>query len=430
LTRGADPNRLSRFGLAAIHLATMKKVPWRSFRGICYLLDGRDDLYTRWESMLNNTLYQLLRYGGDPNLKSAVSRMHHCQHTCWRSADCSHRGQRVLHFACGSGNEKMVELLLRNRADPGLYDDEGYLPLFSALSQDHAGIAICLLQDHVEPGHLVVVQTSQSTTLHVACRFASPNVVEFLLDRRANPNVSDSHGKTPLHEVVCQNCPELEDRVIQTLQLLSDHGASPDIESEQFATARDIGIMCLSPRIREMFTTPPLKDVPIPRSRLRASKLKAPVSRAPSTGGILTHHHNTQLDADSNDPFPSLGNSSTIQDGDAKFNKPQAVWFDKPVIEQLFTSKSSSLGLCDNVARQVPLAAKSSAEEVDSKQKVPEVVENAQGAFITSSSAKFWGSFSPQPHQDSRPAPELIGETKSPRHKNQKKKKWVALDIV
>ncbi|KAJ0131384.1 Uncharacterized protein HZ326_25516 [Fusarium oxysporum f. sp. albedinis] len=166
--------------------------------------------------------------------------MHHCQHTYWRSADCSHRRQRVLHFTCSSGKEKMVELPLSNGADPVLYDDEGCHSLFSALSQDHSGISIRLLYDHVEPGHLVVIQTSQSTTLHVACRFASPHVVNFLLERGADPNVCDSHGKTPVHEVVCQNCLELEDRIIQTLQLLSDYGASADIESERYETARDV----------------------------------------------------------------------------------------------------------------------------------------------------------------------------------------------
>ncbi|KAF4418686.1 putative ankyrin repeat protein [Fusarium austroafricanum] len=323
----------------------------------------------------------------------------------------------------------MVELLLRNRADPGLYDDEGYLPLFSALSQDHAGITICLLQDHVDPGHLAVIQTSQSTTLHVACRFASPIVVECLLEGRADPNVSDSHGKTPLHEVVRQNCSELEDRVIQTLHLLADYGASPDIESEQFVTARDIGIMALSPWIREMFATSRVENAPIPRNRLRASKLKAPVLRASSPGGIPTHQHNTQLDVDSNNSFSSLVNPSMAQGGGVKFNEPQTVWFDKPVTEQLFTPKSSSLGRCDNLARQAPLAAKSLSERVDSKQKVPEVLENVQGAFMTSNSAKFWGSLSPRPREDSQPAPELIGDTKSPRRTNQKKK-WVALDIL
>ncbi|KAI3560802.1 ankyrin repeat-containing domain protein, partial [Fusarium oxysporum f. sp. albedinis] len=105
-----------------------------------------------------------------------------------------------LHFTCSSGKEKMVELLLSNGADPVLYDDEGCHSLFSALSQDHSGISIRLLYDHVEPGHLVVIQTSQSTTLHVACRFASPHVVNFLLERGADPNVCDSHGKTPVHE--------------------------------------------------------------------------------------------------------------------------------------------------------------------------------------------------------------------------------------
>ncbi|QGI82399.1 hypothetical protein CEK25_009128 [Fusarium fujikuroi] len=429
LARGADPNRLSRFGLAAIHLAAMKKAPWRGFMGICYLLNMRDDSNTIWESMLNNTIHHLLRYGGDPNLKSAVSRMHHCQHTCWRSADCSHRGARVLHFSCSSGNKNMCELLLNNRADSGLYDDEGYLPLFSALSQDHAEISMCLLQGNVKPAHLVVIQTSQSTALHVACRFASPQVVRFLLERGADPNVFDSHGKTPLHEAVYQNCPELEDRIVQTLQLLSDYGASADIKSERHETARDIGKMCLLSRVREMFTPPSLEKAPAPRNRLRASKVTSPIPKTTSAGGNLTKQHNTLLDVDSNDPFPSLGNASKPQCSDADFNKPRAVWFDKPVIERLFTAKPSPSGLRDAAARQIPLAGSPLAGKVDSKQKGPEAVENVQGAFSTSGSAKFWSSLSPQTSRGNQIAPESTEETKKGCHKN-KKKKWISLDVL
>ncbi|KAF5541151.1 hypothetical protein FNAPI_10325 [Fusarium napiforme] len=265
-------------------------------------------------------------------------------------------------------------------ADPGLYDDEGYLPLFSALSQDHAGISIRMLQGHVNPGNLVVIRTSQSTALHVACRFASPKVVEFLLERSTDPNVSDSHGNTPLHEAVYQNCSELEDRIIQTLQLLSDYGALADIESERYETVRDIGKTWFLPRQQS-----------IPQSR----------------------------------------NSSKVEGSDAEFNKSQGVWFDNPVIEQLFTAKPSFSSLCDNAARQTPLTGNSLAEEFDSKQKVPGAIENVEGAFLSSSSARFWGSLSPQTYKDSQTAPESTGETKSPgRKKQNKKKKWIALDIL
>ncbi|KAF5979154.1 hypothetical protein FCOIX_5437 [Fusarium coicis] len=326
----------------------------------------------------------------------------------------------------------MEEIQISNRrADPGLYDDEGYLPLFSALSQDHAGISLRLLQGHVNPGNPVVIRTSQSTALHVACRFASPKVVEFLLERSADPSASDSHGNTPLHEAVYQNCSELEDRIIQTLQLLSDYGASADIESERYETVRDIGKTCFLPRVRELFMAARLKKPPIHRNRLRAFKPKSPATDAPSTSGVSTQQHNTLLDADSNNPFPSLGNSLKVKSSDAEFNKPQGVWFDNPVIEQLFTAKPSLSSLCDNAARQTPLTGNSLAEELDSKQKLPEAVENVEGAFLSSSSAKFWGSLSPQTYKDSQTALESTGETKSPgRKKQNKKKKWVALDIL
>lgn len=257
LTRGADPNKIGRLGLAAIHSAVMKRLPWRNFPRSNALLDAGFDSITRelWTSMMLCTVYTLLWFGADPNLPSETSRVHSCRHQCWRSPDCNRGGQTALHFACGNGDLEVVQLLLERGADPEATDNEGYLPLFSAICQDHTDLAMWLLQDCLNPAGLMIVQPHQSTALHIACRFAMPELVDFLLEDGADANATDIFGRTPLHEVMGQTSWELEDRVLETLHLLADHGALPDLISGRGRgrTARDMAAQHPFSRVRELF---------------------------------------------------------------------------------------------------------------------------------------------------------------------------------
>lgn len=188
--------------------------------------------------MLASTASVLLRFGADPDLRSAASRVHVCGQKCWCSPDCEHQGQAVLHFACGSGQRRVVSLLLKDGADLKTTDDDGYLPLFSALCQDHHDVALQLLQDDVKPANPIIVQSYQNTALHVSCRFASVEVVSLLLERGVDPNVTDRFGQTPLHELLGQSCWELQGRILEILPLLDTYGAVADVKVRGGMTAR------------------------------------------------------------------------------------------------------------------------------------------------------------------------------------------------
>lgn len=154
-----------------MHLAVRPKVPWCDF----FFKNTREILSTskygqqdsvKWSSSVLCTVSTLIRFGGDLNLRSATSRIHLCVPSCWKSVDCEHRGQRVLHFASASGGKDVVTFLLDHGADPSLCDDDGYLPLYCALAQDHRDIAMKLLGSCSSTESIIVCLSRQSTALY------------------------------------------------------------------------------------------------------------------------------------------------------------------------------------------------------------------------------------------------------------------------
>lgn len=229
LVRGASPNSLSKFGFSPMHLAVMKRLPHRHFSEIARSGGQYMTAHINFQGMVRETISTLLRFGGDPNLQSANTRRHQCNSQCWRSVDCQHLGQRVLHFAAAAGAADIVSLLLQHGADPMMRDDQGYLPLYFALSHGNHSTVHLLMDENENPTSLIVVQPTKSTALHITCRFVSVAGTLSLLRKGADANAIDSAGKTALHEVLSQTCSSIEKDIIQTIEYLVEYGI--DLES-------------------------------------------------------------------------------------------------------------------------------------------------------------------------------------------------------
>ncbi|KAF3390152.1 hypothetical protein DPV78_011678 [Talaromyces pinophilus] len=209
-------------------LAVRKRVPWRNFFEITGEIPndrnyGKQDS-VKWSSSVIQTVSTLIHYGGDPNLKSATSRTHHCGPSCWKSVDCEHLGQRVLHFASASGEKDVVTLLLDHGADPNLYDDDGYLPLYWALAQGQPGIALKLLGTCLTLKSIIVSLSRQSTALHIGFRFACLEVILYLLKKGATMNTMDSTGCAAIEEALSQQNLMSERLLIHSFQHLGRNG--------------------------------------------------------------------------------------------------------------------------------------------------------------------------------------------------------------
>ena len=383
-----------------------------------------DDVSARWDSMLVRTVSALLRFGGDPNLRSTVSRMHSCGHKCWRSTDCIHRGQTVLHIACGNGEKRVVNMLLQYGADQGIADDEGHLPLFSAICQDHHTLALRLLRHGVDPAKLIVVQPHRSTALHVACRFASVKVVTFLPQCGADANIADSFGQTPLHEVMGQSCWGLKDRVVETLCCLASNGAIPGMTAYKMAAAH------IFSGVREMFEYTDTGN-PMPNSHCPAvPELNALPGGPSGTSQRVNRHGTVPPDTGSHESFPNLGSPSRSQDGIKHTTISNSIWHDKARTEKLFVQAASFASHLGST-RERRLEGQACYTVVRGcGEEWPGTLGNIRG-FPISSSAVFWSSFVPDPntssHVESTPKQQKDNPGgASGRMKG--KKKWVPLE--
>ncbi|KAI0895147.1 ankyrin [Annulohypoxylon nitens] len=245
LNNMANPNYQGPLGHSALHCAVSRKIPYPRFECLSS---------TPWELMIEKTVHALLDFNADMGFKLTNPRIHTCGHKCWHSFDCDSSGQTALQVAVSRGLKETVDLLLQHGADPNSANEDGFCVLYTALAQGHVSIAIRLLECLCAKINPIVHTQSGMTALHAACRFAVPEVVLYLLKRGARVDTPDSHGVTPLHEVLGQTCFGTEDDVLDTLDYLDEYGANPDIDlGIRIGSPRKLGQNHPSPEVRVMF---------------------------------------------------------------------------------------------------------------------------------------------------------------------------------
>ncbi|XP_014228243.1 ankyrin-1-like [Trichogramma pretiosum] len=183
LRRGADPNLAGSDGLTALHI-------------MCK--EGKDDGY----DYVDDDLVELFfRITDEMQLSVKVDAV-------------DKKGNTPLSYALKSGVKKVIELLLRNGADPNLADAEGLTPLHVLCKTDYflrngkhlLEMFFELNKDKEQKLQVDARDKKGDTPLHLALKkyFTDNNeVVKVLLMNGANLNLPDANGSTPLH-IVCQ----------------------------------------------------------------------------------------------------------------------------------------------------------------------------------------------------------------------------------
>lgn len=181
---------------------------------------------------------QALQLGGDPNA-------------------CDYDRRTALHLAAAEGNVEIVSLLIDKKADVNFADRHSQPPLYEAItskSQNKEEVMRLLLaagaviHEKLVDGQDICKAAASNdvdqlrqfkllnadmnfhdydlrTALHLAAGEANLEAVQFLVENKANVNVKDRWGGTPLRDAVMSNASEGA-RITAVVQYLKNHGAS------------------------------------------------------------------------------------------------------------------------------------------------------------------------------------------------------------
>jgi excisionase family DNA binding protein len=243
LAAGADLNALT-LGELPLGLALAR----RQWDVAQYLLRKKADV-TRTQVEGDTALHVALESGAPESLLKAIVRS---------GADVNapnKHGESPLSIAARAEDESAVRFLLAHGANPKTGGVDEVSPVSAALDNDNHDLARLLIDQGAKAtlhqaarcGHLPTVQklvragadleaTNDSwdaqTPLLIAVHNSHPEIVEFLLESKADPNVQESFragADTPLHLAVKQSSAKM-------LKLLLAAGADPDSQNSERLT--------------------------------------------------------------------------------------------------------------------------------------------------------------------------------------------------
>uniref|UniRef100_A0A8C0VXA5 SH3 and multiple ankyrin repeat domains protein 1 n=1 Tax=Castor canadensis TaxID=51338 RepID=A0A8C0VXA5_CASCN len=193
LDKGLDPNyHDSDSGETPLTLAAQTEGSVEVIRTLCLggahidfrARDGMTALHKAACARHCLALTALLDLGGSPNYKDR-------------------RGLTPLfHTAMVGGDPRCCELLLYNRAQLGIADENGWQEIHQACQRGHSQHLEHLLFYGAEPG---AQNASGNTALHICALYNKETCARILLYRGANKDVKNNNGQTPFQVAVAGN---------------------------------------------------------------------------------------------------------------------------------------------------------------------------------------------------------------------------------
>ena len=152
---------------------------------------------------------ELLKRGANPN----GQKVHPLRHLIYTEgneelikifidiADLS-KGPDLFYLVVSSGNEFAIEEMLKKGADPNLRDQREFIALHNIWSIKSEKVLEMLSQRTTNINAQCI---DGWTPLHVAVRTGNEMATKFLLEKGANPNITDNDGETVLHDAEKQS---------------------------------------------------------------------------------------------------------------------------------------------------------------------------------------------------------------------------------
>ena len=185
LNAGANPNNANVSGLTCIHIAVF---------GGC----SQEIL----ETMIN--------HGADVNVPNMG-------------------GRTPLMLACKKENIRTINVLLNAGANPHISDDSGDTCLHYAVNGVRSEEALDIIISHGVDVN--AVNKNIQTALMIACDKRRTDLINILLNARANPNITDADGFACIHHMVVKGCSK------EALETIIKHGASVNASNRNNETA-------------------------------------------------------------------------------------------------------------------------------------------------------------------------------------------------
>ncbi len=173
----------------------------------------------------------------------------------------SYEGGTPLMFASFNGNETLVRMLLEKGAKVDVPDHKGNSPLITAVSRGHEGVVKQLLAAGCDVNHL---GQGRTTALMHACKLASPNIAQLLIEHKADVHAVDEQdsaapiifaaakGNVPVIELLLKKGVKVDTRTrsngtplmyatygnqIEAVKFLLKHGADVNAVNDNHASA-------------------------------------------------------------------------------------------------------------------------------------------------------------------------------------------------
>ncbi len=128
--------------------------------------------------------------------------------------------------------QAVKEIISRNPdLNINLQTISGYTPLMFALKSDNDDLLRFLLEHGANPN--IQNLHGESSLLYAISEDSENKRIELLLDNGADPNIKDIRGYTALN-LICKN--SLDDRDLLTVKLLLEHGADPNSQDKDGIT--------------------------------------------------------------------------------------------------------------------------------------------------------------------------------------------------
>lgn len=133
-----------------------------------------------------------------------------------------------IHVAARRGDERLVQALLRERAENlELRDENGMTALHHAAAKGHLDVLRVLLDSG---GKVWVQDCRASTALHHAARNGRTGAIRLLRANDADPEVRDAHGSAALHDAALHG-------QMSALLLLLEYGTDIYVQNNEGGTA-------------------------------------------------------------------------------------------------------------------------------------------------------------------------------------------------